>query len=127
MRDKGLLYSLLTIAVVLVFTFTLADFVNEVGFAEAPWLHRTNDDVIYELRLEINALTLRMSAMAIDNRYLRKLVYTTKPDHWSTWLELLDHCKRLEEKMEELEEEITILEKKLNRELWQMPAPYWKA
>jgi len=124
MKDKGLLYSLLTIAAVLVFTFTLADFVNEVGFTKAPWLHRTDKDVIKELRIELSNLSRTLSTLVSENRYLRRLVYTTKPDHWVTWLELLDECKRLEKIIEEKNRKIRILETKLGIRLWNLPAPY---
>jgi len=125
-ENKKIVYFLLAIALVLVFTFTLADHINNLGYAKAPWLHRSDKDIVYELRLDIRQLEFALSAMNQSNRYLRKLVYSTKPDDWTTWIALLDHCKELEEKIEELQDEIRILEKKLDIRLWQMPAPYQK-
>lgn len=108
----------------LTFTFTLADYVNELGQIKAPWLHRAEQDLIKELRIEIFNLEYALSAMVLDNRYLRRLVYTTKPDHWTTWLELMDECKRLKKVIEEKDKKIKILETKLGIRLWQIPAPY---
>lgn len=125
MKDKGLLYSLSTIAAVLVFTFTLAEYVNEMGHVKVSWLHQTDKDVIYELRSRVNRLELALGFTNQENRCLRRLVYTTKPDHWATWLELMDYCKVLEKKNEEIKKEIKILEIKLGIRSWPtLPSPF---
>jgi len=124
--DKKVICFLLAIAAVLVFTFTLADCMSEIDHSKAPWLRRTDKDLITQLRMEINGLSYALSTMAINNRYLRGLIYTTKPDHWTTWIELLDECKRLEGIIKAKNERIRILEKQLGIRQWQTPAPYRK-
>jgi len=123
-EDKKIVFFLLAITVILTFTFTLANYINEMGQAKAPWLHRTEKDLILELRMDIENLHCALSMMYQENNYLRRLVYTTKPDHWTTWLELMDECKRLKKKIEEQDRKIKILETKLGIRLWEMPAPY---
>lgn len=124
LENKKIAFFLLAIALAVVFTFTLADYVNEFDHAKTPWFHRTEREMILDLRMEIADLNYVISLMAIQNRYLRRLVYTTKPDHWTTWLQLLDECKRLERIIEEKNRKIKILETKLGIQLWNLPAPY---
>jgi len=63
--------------------------------------------------MEIFDLQMTNSYLTRENRGLRILVYTTKPDHWATWLHLLDHIKRQEKVMEKLRQKIKHLEIKL--------------
>lgn len=124
LEDKKIMFFLLAIVAVLTFTFTLANHVNELGQTKAPWLHRTDKDVILDLRMKINNIQLALSYMSIENRELRKLVFTTKPDHWTTWVELLDECKRLNKKIEKLQEKIEDLEVQLGIRQWESIIPF---
>lgn len=124
---KQSLAFLVAIGIVLLFTFTLADYVNGINQLKAPWLYRSDREVINDLGMKIKRLNYALSFIAQENEYLRKLVYTTKPDKWTTWVELLDECKRLEEEIEEQKKKIRILEKRLDIQLWQMLEPYRKA
>lgn len=123
-ENKKIIAFLVAIGIVLLFTFTLADYVNRMGQTKVPWLHQTDKDMIAELRMKLFNLNIALSNLASENRYLRKLVYTTKPDEWVTWVELLDECKRLIKIIEERDEKIKELEIKLGIRLWQMPTPY---
>jgi len=117
---------ILTIATVLTFSLSpLPDLIHGIGQTAAPWRHRTEADLIRDLRMEIFDLQVINSYFAQENRYLRKLVYTTKPDMWTTWLELLDEIKRLENVNEELRDIIRELENKLELRQDQLaPSPY---
>jgi len=120
---------ILTIATVLTFSLSpLPDLIHGIGQTKAPWSQRTEADLIRDLRMKIFNLTIANSYFARENHYLRKLVYTTKPDEWVTWLELLDEVKRLNNVIEELEIEIRILENKLGLRQDQLaPSPYRQA
>lgn len=102
---------ILTIATVLTFSLSpLPDLIHGIGQNAAPWRHRTEADLIKDLRLEIFDLTMANSYFNRENRQLRILVYTTKPDHWATWLELMDVIKHQQRKIEELKTKIKHLE-----------------
>jgi len=108
---------ILTIITVLTFSLSLLpDLIHGIAQSKAPWRVRTQADVIYDLRLELIQLQLANSYFSQENRLLRRLVFTTKPDHWLTWLHLLDEVKRLQNHIEKLDRKIRGLEIKLR--LW---------
>jgi len=104
---------LFIITIITVLTFSLSplpDLIHGIGQSKAPWRQRTEADLIKDLRMEIFDLTIANSYFSNENRLLRKLVYTTKPDMWATWLHLLDEIKRQENRITELKEKIRELE-----------------
>jgi len=118
---------ILMIATVLTFSLSpLPDLIHGIGQSKAPWRVRTQADVIYDLRREMFDLQVANSYFAQENRYLRRLVYTTKPDEWATWLHLLDHVKRQEKELKKQRErirELEILLKLREHEFWQKLPP----
>lgn len=125
-EDKKITCFLLAIFATLVFTFTIADAVNTLSQTKTPWLYRTDRDLIKELRMELNNIQWAMASLAQENWELRELVYTTGPITMVTNLELMDECKRLQQKVDEQKTKIRILELKLRLRQLQIPAPYWR-